>query len=248
MPLDALTLDEAVQRVVHGLERGRGGTVLTPNLDVLRQYQRSEHLRQVFRRTDLLVADGVPLVWASHIQGSPVPQRIAGSDLLWAVTAQATARGSLVFLAGGRPGVAQRAADELRRVHPALRTVAHACYVRPGPLAHQLAELAEAIAATAPDLVYVGLPFGGQVELTETLRARMPATWFLGLGSCFHLVNGDRPRAPVWLQKVGLEWAHRLAYEPRVWRRYLVQGLPFAARLGMHALRVRTARWTGDQG
>jgi N-acetylglucosaminyldiphosphoundecaprenol N-acetyl-beta-D-mannosaminyltransferase len=63
----------------------------------------------------------------------------------------------------------------------------------------------------------------------------------MGVGSCFDLVNGDRPRAPAWLQRAGLEWAHRLLYEPRLWRRYLVQGLPVAARLGLHALRVRAS-------
>ncbi len=242
MPLDPLTLDEAVARVMQGLERGRGGTVLTPNLDVLRQFQRSQDLRRAFGDVDLLVADGVPLVWASRIQGRPLPQRITGSDMLWAIAREAAKREALLFLAGGRPGVAQRAADELRRVHPGLRTVARPCWVQPGPLAPQLSEVAEAIAAAEPDLVYVGLPFASQVELMGMLRATLPAGWVLGVGSCFDLVTGDRPRAPEWLQRAGLEWAHRLLYEPGVWRRYLVDGLPFAARLGMHAARERAGR------
>ena len=225
-----------------GLEAGRGGVVLTPNLDVLRQYRHSPRLRQVFDDTELLVADGVPLVWASRLQGSPLPQRITGSDMLWSVAAVAAERGDLLFLAGGRPGVPQRAGDRLARVLPGLRTLAQECYVEPGPLAPQVESLVNAVVAAAPRLVYVGLPFASQVELIGELRERLPATWFLGIGSCFDFVNGDRPRAPVWLQRIGLEWAHRLVHEPRVWRRYLVQGLPFAAQLGLHSLRVRATR------
>ena len=78
-----------------------------------------------------------------------------------------------------------------------------------------------------------------QVNTIATLRTRLPQAWFVGVGSSFDLVNGDRVRAPVWMQRTGLEWAHRIAHEPRVWRRYLVGGLPIAARLGAHALRVR---------
>jgi len=242
MPLDGLTVDAAVQRVVSGLDRGQGGVVLTPNLDVLRQHRRSRRLQQVFEDTELLVADGVPLVWASRLQGTPLPQRITGSDMLWSVAAVAAGRGELLFLAGGRPGVPQRAADHLVDVHPGLRTLAQDCFVEPGPLAPQVKDLVSSIVSAAPAVVYVGLPFASQVELIAELRSRLPATWFLGIGSCFDFVNGDRPRAPVWLQRLGLEWAHRLVHEPRVWRRYLVQGLPFAAHLGLHALRVRASR------
>jgi N-acetylglucosaminyldiphosphoundecaprenol N-acetyl-beta-D-mannosaminyltransferase len=99
-----------------------------------------------------------------------------------------------------------------------------------------------AIVADAPDVVYVGLPFAAQVQLVTVLRSRLPRAWFVGVGSCFDLVNGDRPRAPEWLQRLGLEWAHRIVHEPRVWRRYVISGLPFAAHLGIHALTVRMGR------
>lgn len=242
MPLDGLTLADAVERVFAGLADGHGGAVLTPNVEVLRQYRRSPELQRVFEATELLVPDGMPLVWASRLQGTPVRQRITGSDILAAVTAEAAVRGASVFLAGGHPGVARRAADRLARDHPGLRVAGHPCFVHPGPLAHQVEGLTSAIVTSAPDLVYVGLPFAGQVHVIGDLRRRLPGTWFLGIGSCFDFINGDRARAPEWLQRAGLEWAHRIAHEPRVWRRYLVQGLPLAAHLGVHALRVRISR------
>jgi N-acetylglucosaminyldiphosphoundecaprenol N-acetyl-beta-D-mannosaminyltransferase len=242
MPLDGLTLAQAVDRVLEGLAAGCGGAVLTPNLDILRQYRRSPTLQRVFETTELLVPDGMPLVWASRLQGTPLPQRVTGSDMLWGIAAAAAARRASIFLAGGHPGVAHRAADRIGRLYPGLRIVAHPCYVRPGPVADQVDDLASTLVATAPDVVYLGLPFASQVYLVTALRYRLPRTWFVGVGSSFDLVNGDRTRAPEWLQRLGLEWAHRLVHEPRVWRRYLIHGLPFAGHLGVHALGVRMRR------
>ena len=239
MPLDGLTLTETVERVFQGIADERGGAVFTPNLEILRQYQSSPGLQKVFQETEVLVADGMPLVWASRVQGTPVPERVTGSDVLASVTSAAAARGASVCLAGGPAGVAQRAAQRLTDLNPGLRATAHPCYVHPGPLDPQVEDVASAVVADSPDIVYVGLPFAAQVHLIGTLRPRLPRTWFVGVGSCFDLVNGDRPRAPEWLQRIGLEWAHRIVYEPRVWRRYLVSGLPFAAHLGVHALTVR---------
>jgi N-acetylglucosaminyldiphosphoundecaprenol N-acetyl-beta-D-mannosaminyltransferase len=239
MPLDALRRDEALARMGEGLAQGRGGAVLTPNLDVLRQYRRSAELHDVFERTELLLADGMPLVWASRLQGTPVPERVTGTDMLWGAAALAAERGGLVFLGGGLPGVADRAAAALGRELPGLRFATYPCYVRPGRLAEQVAGLVAAATAAAPEVVLLGLPFAAQVHAIAALRSNLPATWIVGIGSSFDFLTGDRPRAPAWLQGAGLEWAHRIVHEPRVWRRYLVLGLPFAGRLGLHALARR---------
>jgi N-acetylglucosaminyldiphosphoundecaprenol N-acetyl-beta-D-mannosaminyltransferase len=242
MPLDAVTFADAVSRVETGMLAGRGGAVLTPNLDVLRQYQRSPGLQEAFESIDLLVADGVPLVWASRLQGAPVPARITGTDMLWAAVELAAKHHANVFLAGGRPDVGTRAAARLRQEHPELEVLAHPCFVRPGPIGSQLEELAGAIEAAQPGVVLVALPFPVQVHLIVTMRRQAPGTWFVGIGSSLDFVNGDRARAPEWLQRIGLEWAHRVLLEPRVARRYLVDGLPFAARLATHVVLERRRR------
>lgn len=240
MPLDRLTREEAVARIADGLASDRGGSVLTPNLDVLRLYLGSPALQAAFPGTELLVPDGMPVVWACRIQGEAVPERITGSDMLWSAARVAASRGDLMLLAGGRPDAAGRAAEVLTAANPGLRTAAHPCFVNPAdPLEPQVRGLVEEIVAARPGIVLVGLPFGTQVELIAMLRPLLPGTWFLGIGSCFDLINGDRPRAPEWLQRLGLEWAHRIVHEPAVWRRYILQGLPFAGRLGVHAIRVR---------
>jgi N-acetylglucosaminyldiphosphoundecaprenol N-acetyl-beta-D-mannosaminyltransferase len=242
MPLDAVTLGRAIERIETELMAGRGGAVLTPNLDILRQHHHSFAVREAMEEIDLLVADGVPLVWASRVQGTPVPARVTGTDMLWGVTALAARHGWKLFIAGGRQDQAPRAAGRLRDAHHGLRVDTHACFVLPSDLDRQLGGLAQVLEDAAPSVVLIALPFTAQIGLIAMTRSRLPGTWFIGIGSSCDFVNGDRPRAPRWLQQAGLEWAHRVAHEPRMARRYLVDGLPFAARLGAHVLRARLRR------
>ena len=239
MPIDAVTLTEAVDRIMGGVAAGRGGTVLTPNVDILRQYHRSPQLRSAFDGTDLLVADGMPLVVALRVQRTPVPEQITGTDLLWAVCADSASRGYSVLLAGGHPGEAQRAADRLRARTPALQIQACPCYVTPDTEASQLGQLSRIVAESRPDVVFLGLPFATQVSAMSRMRDLLPSAWFIGVGSAFELVSGERARPPVWVQRICLEWAWRLIRQPRLWRRYLIDDMPTAARLAFAALRTR---------
>jgi N-acetylglucosaminyldiphosphoundecaprenol N-acetyl-beta-D-mannosaminyltransferase len=242
MPIDAVTLDAAVGRVADDIAHGRGGTVLTPNIEILRQYLSTPDLRSVFENTDLRVADGMPLVAALRLQRTPVPEQITGTDLLWALCESAAKRGHSVMLAGGRPGEAERAADRLREAFPSLKALAYACFVQPDTESVQLAKLRDDVVAAAPNVVFIGLPFRVQVSLMNELRDDLPATWMLGVGSTFELVNGDRTRPPRWVQRLCLEWAWRLTQQPEMWRRYVIDGMPVAARLGASALRERWRR------
>ncbi|WMX48349.1 WecB/TagA/CpsF family glycosyltransferase [Streptomyces roseicoloratus] len=243
MPIHAVTLDEAVDRVFDGLAEGRGGTVLTPNIDILRQYRRSAELRRMFEHSELVVTDGMPLVVALRIQRTPVPGQITGTDMLRALAAGAAARGRSIMLAGGRPGEAERAAERLRQVSPGLRAQTRPCYVRPDTVEAELASLARALVAAAPDIVFVGLPFASQTAVMNGLRSALPGTWFVGVGSSFDFVNGDRSRPPALVRRLCLEWAWRLTSQPWLWRRYLVDGMPTTARLAVDALRTR---WRHD--
>jgi N-acetylglucosaminyldiphosphoundecaprenol N-acetyl-beta-D-mannosaminyltransferase len=241
MPIDATTEEEVVEAVGEGVTRGQGGWVITPNLDHLRLFRSSDDVRRHFEDADLVVADGMPLVWASRIQDTPLPERVAGSDLIWSLAEEAERRRASIYLVGGNPGTAEQAGEVLRERAPGLTIAGTDCppmgfESRP----REIDSVADRIERSDPDIVYVGLPLDKQVALIPRLRRVVPSAWFLGLGISFSFVSGEVRRAPGWMQQTGLEWVHRLMQEPgRLFRRYLIDGLPFAARLFAHAARSR---------
>jgi N-acetylglucosaminyldiphosphoundecaprenol N-acetyl-beta-D-mannosaminyltransferase len=241
LPIDPVAEAEAITAIGRALANRRGGWVITPNLDQLRQFNRDPTLRPMFETADLVVADGLPLVWASRLQATPLPERVSGSDLIWSLSAAAADWGSSVFFLGGNPGAAEGAAHRLRERNPELRI---AGTLSP-PLgfersSKEIERVSEALMNAQPDIVFVGLGFPKQERLIGRLRADNPTSWFLGIGISLSFVAGEVGRAPAWTHRVGLEWVHRLLQEPRrLFRRYLVDGIPFAAHLFRHALGAR---------
>lgn len=251
LELDAVTEAEAIATILHGLDVGQGGFVVTPNLDHLRQLSRVPELTALFRKPDLVVADGMPLVWASRLQGSPLPERVAGSELIWSLTAEAALRDRSVFLLGGAPGTCAGAEERLRSCYPGARFAGNHC----PPFgfeydADEIERVRQVLRDAQPDIVFVGLGFPKQERLIAYLRAEFPKMWFLGVGYSFSFVAGVTPRAPAWMIRLGLEWLHRLTKDPkRLASRYLVHGLPFAARLFAHSIvsRLRPRRRRAHQ-
>jgi N-acetylglucosaminyldiphosphoundecaprenol N-acetyl-beta-D-mannosaminyltransferase len=227
--------DGACDHILAELAAGRGGWVITPNLDILRRLVRDEAFREECAETDLRLADGMPLVWASRLQRTPLPERVAGSDLIWRLTSRAAGAGRSIYLLGGNPGSAEGAAGELTARNPSLRVAGMYCPAfgfENDPAALQAIEAG--VVAASPDIVFVGLGSPKQERLIRRLRRVLPRAWFLGVGVSFSFTAGEIDRAPKWMRRVGLEWCHRLAKEPgRLWKRYLLHGLPFAARLFM---------------
>jgi N-acetylglucosaminyldiphosphoundecaprenol N-acetyl-beta-D-mannosaminyltransferase len=240
----AMSEDGTIDYVLGELADGRGGWVCPANLDVLRQWRGSEDVRELVSRANLVVADGMPLIWASGLQGTPLPERVAGSTLLLTLTAAATAAGSSIFLLGGNPGSAEAAVAKLTELSPDLQIAGTLC----PPFGFEedpewLARIAWTLEEANPDIVYVGLGFPKQERLIVELQAEMPNTWFVSCGISFSFVSGEVRRAPVMVQRLGLEWLHRLAQEPsRLYRRYLVDGIPFLVRLLSSAITVRLSQ------
>ena len=238
---DALREEEVVQHVFAALQRGRGGKLITPNVDILRQLRRPA-LAGIAERADLVVPDGMPIVWASRLQGRPLPERVAGSSLLWSLSRAAVAVNRSVFLLGGAEGIAEQATGRLQDEVPGLDVAGWNC----PPFGFEkdpdlLEKTIGAVVEAQPDIVFVGLGFPKQENLMEQLAERLPGTWFVGCGGALTMTAGEVSRAPVWLQRIGLEWAHRLAMEPRrMARRYLVDDAPYAVGLLTRAFRHRT--------
>jgi N-acetylglucosaminyldiphosphoundecaprenol N-acetyl-beta-D-mannosaminyltransferase len=241
LDLDAITERQALDRIFASMEWGRGGWVITCNLEILRQHETHPELRPLFAEADMVVADGMPLVWASRIARDPVPERVAGSSLIFPLCGMAALGRRSVFFLGGNPGTAVAAAHVLEQRYPGLEVAGSYC--PPWGFethAEEINKIRAALLAAKPDLVLVCLGAPKQEHLIRLLRREMPGAWFFGLGISFGFVSGEVRRAPLHVQNLGLEWLHRMAQEPaRLTRRYLIDGIPFAGRLMLHALRRR---------
>lgn len=230
---DAVTERGCIEHILAALDRGEGGWVVTVNLDLCRRAGRDPSFGAIVASADLVVADGMPLVWCAALQRTPLPERVAGSNLTFSLSAAAASRGRSVFLLGGAPGAASGACDALRERCPGI-TIAGS-HVPPFGFEDDPSEMAaieSAIREAAPDIIYVALGSPKQEHLIRRVRSVAPDAWWLGVGISFSFLAGEVTRAPRWMQRLGLEWTHRLVQEPgRLARRYLLEGIPFALRI-----------------
>jgi N-acetylglucosaminyldiphosphoundecaprenol N-acetyl-beta-D-mannosaminyltransferase len=241
LPIDRLTKEEAIEHILTASARGDGGWVITPNVDILRQVNRDEALRQLLEKATLRLADGAPLVWASRMQQQPLPERIPGASFIWWLSAAAARSGVPIFLLGAAPGVARKAGQLLQEDIPGLHVAGTHC----PPLGFEhsteaTAAIIESIGAANPGIVFCGLGCPKQERLMAYLVEIFPHIWFLASGGSLDFIAGVTTRAPEWMQKAGLEWLHRLTHEPkRLFKRYVLDDIPFALRLLARASRQR---------
>jgi N-acetylglucosaminyldiphosphoundecaprenol N-acetyl-beta-D-mannosaminyltransferase len=238
------TSADVVETVFERLHAGQGGTLVTPNLDILQLCAESSQTAALFNGASLVVADGMPVLWLARLAGRPLPGRVAGSDLVWLLAERAAREGRSLFLLGGDEGVAPEAKRVLERRFPGLRVAGCAApRVSFPPTPQELAGVRAALAAAAPDLVFCAFGSPKQERLAAELAPHFPLTWFLGCGAALSFIAGHRRRAPRAVQRLGLEWVHRLLAEPgRLARRYLLRNLPYLlANAAPRALRERFA-------
>lgn len=218
-PVDAVDLPGAVRRVTE-LVDDAGGYAAAVNASKLVRMRDDALLRRHVRGADLVVADGASVVRAARRRGSPLPARVTGVDLCAALLAVAPAHGWRTLLFGGRPEVVEEAAR---------RTGAtawhHGWLDDPAPALARIREV-------RPHLLFVGLGTPRQERFLEEHRRRLPVAFAMGVGGAFDVFAGRVPRAPTLVGDLGLEWAWRLAHEPRArWRRALGDSLRFVWRL-----------------
>jgi N-acetylglucosaminyldiphosphoundecaprenol N-acetyl-beta-D-mannosaminyltransferase len=242
--IDVIDEQQARQRILLGLAGGIGGMMVTVNIDHMVRCHRDPAYHSLVDRAELVVADGMPLVWASRLQGTALPERVAGSSLTLSLAADLAEKGHSLFLLGGNPGVAEAAGRVLAERFGGLQIAGTYC----PPFGFEqdqteMQRIREALGTTQPDVVYVALGSPKQEWLIDQLRKQLldlSTAWWLGVGISLSFITGEVHRAPWWVQRLGLEWVHRMAQEPqRLFRRYVVDGMPYAARLMMRCLAAR---------
>jgi N-acetylglucosaminyldiphosphoundecaprenol N-acetyl-beta-D-mannosaminyltransferase len=228
VPVDVVTLDEAVARIEALVDAKAGGFVFTPNVDHVVNVETDDAFAAAYQRASLSTADGMPLVWASRLLGTPLPERVAGSDLLEPVLQLAARRAYRVFFLGAGPGVAEKAAEEARRRFGTTIVGTDAPLIRLDD-AEQLEAIIRQLQEAQPDLVMMAFGAPKQELLIDRIADRVRPAVLLGIGASLDFLAGTVKRAPHVLRRSGLEWAWRLAQEPgRLWRRYLVNDPRFA--------------------
>ncbi|MCA9121034.1 MAG: WecB/TagA/CpsF family glycosyltransferase [Planctomycetaceae bacterium] len=191
--------------------------VVTPNVDHTVLLQDRRDLRDAYHDADLVLADGWPVVAASRIVGKPLPERVAGSDLVPRLLAAGLASQPLrVFLLGAAPGVGEKAARNIHRRYDGVDVVG----VHSPPLGFENREeesnrILYLVGQTQPDILVVGLGAPKQELWVHAHRDQLKAKVALCVGATIDFIAGEKSRAPRWLQRLGLEWLHRILSEPR---------------------------------
>lgn len=240
LPVHPLRLAELLA-LLEGAIVGDGRlTVFYANVHAANLAQRDAAFRAAYEAADLVFCDGQGLRLGAAILGEPLPERFTPPDWIDALAATCAARGAGLFLLGGRPGVAERAAARLTARHPGLPTGAHHGYFLGSP-ADEAAAL-EAVGAFAPAVLLVGMGMPLQERWVAERRAALAAPVVMTVGALFDYLGDSVPRGPRWLTDNGLEWLCRLYYEPRrLWRRYLLGNPSFMLRV----LRARLMQGRG---
>lgn len=238
--VDNYSLSEVVAIVANHAAEGRSPAyVVTPNAHHIVKLRQDPDFRSVYRRALLSVADGIPLLWVAKSQGTPLKGRVNGTDLYEQLCQEASERGLSVFFLGGRTGAADRAAAVLQQRHPDLMVAGTYCppYGFESDPA-ELAAIADAICAAQPQILFVGLGAPKQEFWMAEHCAKLGVPVSLGIGVSFEFVAGMVDRAPVWMQRSGLEWLYRLLMEPkRLLSRTLIFLLVFLGLWGRQLLR-----------
>ncbi|HUW32476.1 MAG TPA: WecB/TagA/CpsF family glycosyltransferase [Planctomycetota bacterium] len=242
--VDNLAFGEAASAVVRMCRDGRPAYVVTPNVNHFMHTRTNPALRSIYERAGLSLADGMPVVWAARLLGRPLKAKVSGSDLFYELCGRAAAEGLRLFLLGGAPGVAERAADALRSRYAGLHIVGtHSPVIRADGAGSSDAEVAEMIREARPHVVFVAFGSPKQELWMARNYRRLGSAVCIGIGASFDFAAGTQSRAPRWIQRAGFEWLWRLLHEPRrLWKRYLVDDLPFLWHVARERLRPSRGR------
>jgi N-acetylglucosaminyldiphosphoundecaprenol N-acetyl-beta-D-mannosaminyltransferase len=245
LPFDSIGLAEAVGRLQDAAARQEKCFLSTPNLNWLIACQHDQDLRNSVIDSDLSIVDGMPLVWVAGWLGIPIAERVAGSAVFEGLRSSRVRRLSVYFF-GGPEGIAEAAC---RRLNESVEGLSCAGYECPGfgSVEDMSSEATIAgINASGADFVVVALGAKKGQAWIERNRDRLSAPVISHLGAVVNFVAGTVSRAPVWMQRSGMEWLWRIKEETGLWRRYFFDGVAFlrllVTRVLPHALLLRRQR------
>jgi len=229
--IDSLSFQEAVRYADILIRNKKSAYIVTLNPEIIMAATKNAELKRIINRADLVTPDGFGLMLAAKFLGTPLKERLTGVDLTWGLIKLAEDRGYSVFLLGGAHGVAKKAAQNIKRVHPNLKIVGISA-ADPGDKG-----LIDTIGKAKPDILFVAYGAPKQEKFIYKLihsshsdlgfRISDLPKLSVGVGGTFDYIAGFVPYAPVWIRKLGLEWLYRLLTQPKRLNRIITATIRF---------------------
>ena len=223
--VDVLDQNQTVELVERYIETGTPLHLMGVNADKINEANRDPRMKQIINRCGVINADGASVVLAGKYLGTPLPERVAGIDLMMRLVEECENRGYSIYLLGAKQQVVEQTARKLASDHPKL----HIAGYRNGYFKEtDWPEISRQLQESHPDVVFVGITSPLKENLIEWLQNDGHRCVFMGVGGSFDVISGNIPRAPEWMQRMNLEWLFRVMQEPkRLFRRYFVGNVEF---------------------
>ncbi|WP_229427184.1 WecB/TagA/CpsF family glycosyltransferase [Massilia atriviolacea] len=237
--MDNLTMEETLQKVEGFIAAGTPHQHVVVNVDKLVKANRDPELRRIINECALINVDGMPVVWAARLLGKPLKERVAGVDLFEALMKRAAEKGWRVYLLGAREEVVSDVKRIYEKKYAGMTLAGYRNgYWKP----EEEAGVVEQIAAAKADLLFVAISSPKKEHFLGQYQAQMKIPFAMGVGGTFDVAVGRVKRAPLWMQKSGLEWFYRFLQEPRrMFRRYFIDDMGFIWLFLKEATRRRPA-------
>lgn len=225
--VDNLSMEDAIDRIEKLIENKKPSYVVTPNVDHIVKLDTDEEFQEVYKNADLILTDGMPLIWISKVKKTPIKEKVSGSDLFPKVCEMASNKGYKVFLLGAAEGVAEKAAENLKNKYDGLNIVGtYSPSYGFENNEEEIEQIVNMIKSVNPDILAVGLGAPKQEKFIYEYKNKLNVPISLAIGASIDFEAGNINRAPIWMQKIGLEWFYRLIKEPkRMFKRYLIDDM-----------------------
>ncbi len=218
IPVSVVNRQQAKENIINWLENEKPKVVYTPNPEMIMMAIKDEKLKKAMYKADMIVPDGIGVVWASKYASQRITERVAGCDLIQEVMKEIANTEKTVYFLGGAPGIAEKAAENMKNKYKGLKiSGVHDGYFNE----EQEKVIIEEIAALKPDLLLVGLGVPKQEKWIYANKDKLNFKVAIGVGGSFDVLSGNVKRAPLIFQKLNLEWFYRLITQPTRFKRML---------------------------
>lgn len=229
VPIDAVSMAETLQHIETAIDNGKQIHHVVVNAAKMVNAQKDQALLNSIVHCDIINADGQAVVWAAKFLNQPLPERVAGVDLMQELVKLAAVKNYRIFFLGAKEEVVKKVVDDYANIYGKHIIAGY----RNGYFTkEQEKEVAAQIAAAQPHILFVAITSPKKEIFLNTYKAEIQAPFIMGVGGSFDVVSGVVKRAPLWMQKSGLEWFYRVLQEPgRMWKRYLITNTKFIMML-----------------